>query len=236
MLTNARVITFSSALILPLALLACSGWTPFLNSNLQQSGLYIAYLLSGTVGLPGLIATTALLLLITYMKLRLGRREWLLLLGALAALLFADWCIKSLIKHLTQEPRPYLVWLSAQQLLPALDQFYRQSCELRAEQVHAASQLLALPAWLANHWQHGVNYAFPSGHTIVTITLAQFFGLIWLARAPRGAWLLPLWALAVGISRLMLGMHWVADLLASAILGSLTALLAVRWWLHHSQP
>jgi phosphatidylglycerophosphatase B len=57
---------------------------------------------------------------------------------------------------------------------------------LRSEQVHAATQLLALPAWLGQHWQAEVNYAFPSGHSIAAMSLAQFFGLIWLARALPG--------------------------------------------------
>ena len=104
---------------------------------------------------------------------------------------------------------------------------------MRSEQVHAASQLLALPEWLANHWQAEVNYAFPSGHSIAAMSLAQFFGLIWLRARPAGAWLLPLWAIGVGLSRMLIGMHWPLDVLASALLGSLTALFAVRWWLRH---
>lgn len=232
MLTNAQVLRFSAALILPLALLALSGWTPFLTHDLNQPGLYLAYLLSGTVGLPGLLATFALLFAMTQFKLRLGRREWGLLLAVFVLLMGADWCIKAAIKHLTQEPRPYLVWLVEQGLLDSLAYFYAAPVSERMEQIHATSLLLGLPTWLGQHWQQGVNYAFPSGHTIVTITLAQFFGLIWLARAPRGAWLLPLWALAVAVSRLLLGMHWAGDLLASAILGSATAILGARWWLH----
>ncbi|ENY71764.1 phosphatidylglycerophosphatase B [Aeromonas diversa CDC 2478-85] len=234
MLTNAQVLRFSATLILPLLLLALSGWTPFLTHDLNQPGLYLAYLLSGTVGLPGLLVTLTLLLLLSHLKLRPGRREWLLLLAVLVALMAADWGIKAIIKHLTQEPRPYLVWLVEQGILPSLEQFYGEPNAQRIEQIRAAGQLLGLPDWLAGHWQQGVNYAFPSGHTIVTITLAQFFGLIWLARAPRGAWLLPLWALGVAISRLLLGMHWAGDLLASALLGSATAILGAHWWLHRA--
>ena len=95
------------------------------------------------------------------------------------------------------------------------------------------ASLLALPAWLGHHWQTEVNYAFPSGHSIAAMSLAQFFGLIWLARAPAGVWLLPLWAIGIGLSRTLIGMHWPLDVLASALLGSLTALVAARWWLHH---
>ena len=54
-----------------------------------------------------------------------------------------------------------------------------------------------------------------------------------LKRLPAGAWLLPLWAIGIGLSRTLIGMHWPLDVLASALLGSLTALLAARWWLRH---
>ncbi|PTT48194.1 phosphatase PAP2 family protein, partial [Aeromonas sp. HMWF014] len=67
--------------------------------------------------------------------------------------------------------------------------------------------------------------------SIAAMSLAQFFGLIWLTRAPTGVWLLPLWALGIGLSRMLIGMHWPQDVLASALLGSLTALLGARWWL-----
>jgi phosphatidylglycerophosphatase B len=30
---------------------------------------------------------------------------------------------------------------------------------------------------------------------------------------------------------MLIGMHWPQDVLASALLGSLTALLGARWWL-----
>lgn len=182
-------------------------------------------------GCAGIAISIAALLLLTRHKLTLSLPAMLALVCALFAMLAGDWAIKSIIKHLTQEPRPYLLWLEGQSLIPAIQQFYSGSVEVRSEQVHAASLLLALPEWLTDHWQAEVNYAFPSGHSIAAMSLAQFFGLIWLARAPSGVWLLPLWALGIGLSRMLIGMHWPMDVLASALLGSLTALFAARWWL-----
>ena len=73
----------------------------------------------------------------------LSRRQVLPALLALAGALFAtlasDWIIKSLIKQLTEEPRPYLLWLESQELIPAIRQFYAGSQDLRSEQVHAAT-------------------------------------------------------------------------------------------------
>ncbi|MFM4961395.1 phosphatase PAP2 family protein [Aeromonas caviae] len=232
-LPRRKVLHFNTLLLLPLLLLVCLPWQPFMTQALQSGWLWWPYALTRMVDLPGLVFTIAALLLLTRHKLTLDGRALLALAGALFAVLASDWVIKSLIKLLTEEPRPYLIWLESQELIPAIRQFYGGSQVLRSEQVHAATQLLALPAWLGQHWQAEVNYAFPSGHSIAAMSLAQFFGLIWLARAPAGAWLLPLWAIGIGLSRTLIGMHWPLDVLASALLGSLTALLAARWWLRH---
>ncbi|MGY3807309.1 phosphatase PAP2 family protein [Aeromonas veronii] len=231
-LTRSQVLGFTALLILPLLLLATLPWQPFLTGSLQSGWLWWSYALTRMVDLPGIGVSGALLLMLTRYKLRLEWASFIALGCALAALLASDWVLKSLIKHLTEEPRPYLLWLESQSLIPAIKHFYASSVDVRSEQVHAASQLLALPEWLGHHWQDEVNYAFPSGHSIAAISLAQFFGLIWLARAPTGVWLLPLWALGIGLSRMVMGMHWPVDVLASALLGTLTALIAARWWLH----
>lgn len=231
-LTRSQVLGFTALVILPLLLLATLPWQPFLTNSLQSGWLWWSYALTRMVDIPGIGVSGTLLLLLTRYKLKLAWAPFLALGCALVALLASDWVLKSLIKHLTEEPRPYLLWLESQALIPAIKSFYASSVDVRSEQVHAASQLLDLPEWLGNHWQQGMNYAFPSGHSIAAISLAQFFGLIWLARAPAGVWLLPLWALGIGLSRMILGMHWPVDVLASALLGTLTALIAARWWLH----
>ncbi|WP_421160486.1 phosphatase PAP2 family protein [Aeromonas dhakensis] len=230
-LPRRQVLCFSAALILPLLLLACLPWQPFMSQALHSNWLWWPYALTRMVDVPGIGVSILALLLLTRHKLTLSLPALMALGAALFAVLAGDWLIKSLIKHLTEEPRPYLLWLESQNLIPAIQQFYAGKVEVRSEQVHAASQLLALPEWLASHWQAEVNYAFPSGHSIAAMSLAQFFGLIWLARAPAGAWLLPLWAIGIGLSRMLIGMHWPLDVLASALLGSLTSLFAVRWWL-----
>jgi len=69
--------------------------------------------------------------------------------------------------------------------------------------------------------------AFPSGHTA---TVFLFFG-IW-ALSEKRRWvsaLLVLPALLVGISRIAVGVHWPADILAGAALGWVSAWLGLRW-------
>ena len=69
--------------------------------------------------------------------------------------------------------------------------------------------------------------AFPSGHTA---TVFLFFG-IWALSAKK-RWLslfLLLPALLVGISRIAVGVHWPADILAGSALGWVSAWLGLRW-------
>ncbi|MFJ9542229.1 phosphatase PAP2 family protein [Streptomyces sp. NPDC101225] len=79
---------------------------------------------------------------------------------------------------------------------------------------------------------HASGWSFPSGHTT---TAAMTAGLLVLAvslRAPRGAHLLRVtigcWAVAVGLSRVYLGVHWLTDVLGGWLFA--TGWLAVCLW------
>jgi len=65
-------------------------------------------------------------------------------------------------------------------------------------------------------------YSFPSGHTTVAVMVACLvgmnFSLLWVP--------LLLWAAIVGLSRVALGVHYPADVIAGAVLGALCALSA----------
>jgi membrane-associated phospholipid phosphatase len=79
---------------------------------------------------------------------------------------------------------------------------------------------------------HASGWSFPSGHTT---TAAMTAGLLIVAvslRAPRGAPLLRItigcWALAVGLSRVYLGVHWLTDVLGGWLFA--TGWLAICLW------
>ncbi len=68
-------------------------------------------------------------------------------------------------------------------------------------------------------------FSFPSGHSMtafaVTVTLAAFYPVL--------LGLLLVCAASVAVSRVLLGMHFVSDVVAGSILGGLVGYAAVRW-------
>ncbi|MFM5112335.1 phosphatase PAP2 family protein [Aeromonas hydrophila] len=70
-------------------------------------------------------------------------------------------------------------------------------------------------------------YSLPSGHTAAAFLMATVLA----ASFPLWAPLLFVWAALVGASRLLLGVHYLSDLVAGALLGGGCALLALGWGL-----
>ena len=66
-------------------------------------------------------------------------------------------------------------------------------------------------------------FSFPSGHTMAASSTAAVLGLHFPPLAP----LFALLALAIGTSRVVLGLHYVSDVLAGAVLGTLVGVATV---------
>ncbi|WP_042357661.1 undecaprenyl-diphosphatase [Bacillus rubiinfantis] len=72
--------------------------------------------------------------------------------------------------------------------------------------------------------EHAVDNSFPSDHSIIFFTICFS---IWLVRKREG-WLWLAIACAVGISRIMVGVHYPGDVLTGAIIGIISALV-MNW-------
>lgn len=81
----------------------------------------------------------------------------------------------------------------------------------RPYQVHQSVRLTGVPL---DH------FSFPSGHTLHAVA----FSVVALSYYPALAWLLLPFTLLVGLSRVVLGLHYPSDVLAGAALGA-----AVAW-------
>lgn len=80
-------------------------------------------------------------------------------------------------------------------------------------------------------------FSFPSGHTTAAFTFAG----VWALSLARGwlRWLLVAVACLVGLSRIMVGVHWPMDVLGGAVFGWVNAYLGVLWsrhWLWGRRP
>ena len=83
-------------------------------------------------------------------------------------------------------------------------------------------------------YKHNKDASFPSGHTSFSFNTATSLTILfpkWYVAVPAYAW-----AGSVGYSRMYLGMHYPTDVLAGAIIGAGTAILADKgnkWLQHH---
>ncbi len=132
-------------------------------------------------------------------------------LGFLLVLSFAG---KSLLKDVTQSPRPYTELLAEHHIIKSPQHFYQLEQSLKDTAIDDADSLVS--QWRSTHWHGEKDYSFPSGHTIfVAICVAFFGGLMAKNKHYFACATLIIWATSVAISRLWLGMHRPIDLYGS---------------------
>lgn len=127
---------------------------------------------------------------------------------------------KSTIKQISQEPRPYVVYLN-ENILPFMGyeahSFYRQPEKVQTQAI--ATGFHYPPEFKEYMLSEDRGFSFPSGHTIFVVSwLLLFVGL--LPRWGKSVLLpiLTIWAAAVSYSRVKLGMHYPIDLFVSILL------------------
>ncbi|XKM12523.1 phosphatase PAP2 family protein [Orbaceae bacterium ac157xtp] len=167
-----------------------------------------------------------LLLLGFLLKLKTNK-QWISLVLVIGFSVLVGQGIKSTIKTMTAESRPFVLWIEEKY---SVDDEYFYSLP-RAERKALIEQYIYqspdVPNWLYKHWCNETGYAFPSGHVLFSTTLA-FIALLFLnyRRYYGVIALFVIWAILVEISRLVLGMHHPIDVVLGAFIAWILSLSA----------
>ena len=223
-----RFILAALLLLLPpcIALLLNWHWQP------QPKPYWLAfYYVTETASMPYAIITSFLLTFLVLYRCHLPLKKALLLFAMMASVILFGQLIKTTIKSWQQAPRPYVVWLENTGYVDSVHTFYQQPRSQRALFLKEQALTTIIPVWLDKHWQSETGYSFPSGHSIFVASWAlMIVSLLSRKKAYIFISVIMLWAMAVELSRLLLGMHWPRDVILSCLFAWLLVLIAHFGW------
>lgn len=162
------------------------------------------------------------------------KKQFIKLLIILAIAILSGQVFKSVIKNLTADSRPFVLWI--EKTYNVDDEYFyslprSERREIIKQYIHNSPEI---PKWLYHHWCSETGYTFPSGHTLFATTWA-FLALVLLnfRRYPVVISIIVAWAILIEISRLALGMHHPIDVICGAFLAWAISLfsyyLACKW-------
>ena len=189
---------------------------------------WILFLVTESGSAPYFALITSLVLSIWLsMRCKLLKHHWVVIFLSVFLLQGTTQVIKSTIKTLWEEPRPYMSYMVEEGV--ALEPFYDLSRKERGIVIKETLQNdQETPQWLQQHWQKETGYAFPSGHTIFAVMWAMIIvGFLTRekdAKTTIAMIIMTLWAGLMMISRMRLGMHFPIDLFVSTLIAYLLAL------------
>lgn len=186
------------------------------NGQLSQADYWL-YLLTETGSTPYALGTCAVFAFVFGFLFK-SRKQWIFAVIVMALSVVATQAVKTGLKAVFKEPRPYTVYL-AEQTNSTPENFYQNN---RTQRALIAKDFYSTqadtPTWLVKHYEHETGYSFPSGHSVFAATwlmLAVGFTQLlgnrsWKAKLLVGA--ITLWSILMLISRVRLGMHYPIDL------------------------
>ncbi|WP_434340994.1 phosphatase PAP2 family protein [Motilimonas cestriensis] len=210
--------------------------------NLTSGFAAATYFLTSTGTAPYAVATVIIFLAVSYFCI--PKDNWKKMTAAVALSLLFSVGFNYQLKSYFAEARPNITFLASQVGSPIdLDSFYNQNASQRSALVAQAleqyqhpnnrSQLSTQPPILISpmiqqHWINEVGYSFPSGHTIFAATFTLTAGYYLLLSGALGLNLILLcWGAAMGLSRMLLGMHWSQDVVVSTCLAAVISAVSI---------
>lgn len=194
-------------------------WVPVQNYHFIDLVLFI---ITESGSAPYFAMITSLILSIWLsMRCKLLQHHWVIIFLSVFLLQGSTQILKSGIKTLWEEPRPYMSYVVDQGV--ELDSFYKLNRQSRGVVIETVLQDdVITPKWLLSHWQKETGFSFPSGHTIFAVMWAFIIvGFLTRERDPKthvAMIVMTLWAGLMMISRLRLGMHFPIDLFTSTVI------------------
>jgi phosphatidylglycerophosphatase B len=140
-------------------------------------------------------------------------------------------------KDLFDIPRPSLNYFKKEGVqLPSYEDYSELSLRQRSRVISEAIALSNISLrdinpYILQSWISESGYSFPSGHSQTAFFLGVLFSFI-IYKTLKGKWkyllFVPLiWAVLVGMSRVVIGVHYPVDVAAGALLGMTMALIII---------
>ncbi|MDO4626525.1 MAG: phosphatase PAP2 family protein [Pasteurellaceae bacterium] len=192
---------------------------------------HFLYFLTETGSTPYALITCVIFGCLCYGLIR-QPKQWGLAVAVMIASMVVTQGIKTGLKIVYAEPRPYIVAMADTQDNPsqAIDYFYHQDRKQRALLIQQFYANIDTPNWLILHRTHETGYSFPSGHAMFSASwlfLVVGFSQLYRNRKTTGRVLtvvIGIWAILLLISRLRLGMHYPIDVFTSCLIA-----LPIHW-------
>ncbi|MBK4775407.1 phosphatidylglycerophosphatase B [Candidatus Pantoea edessiphila] len=220
-------IAISLVLTIPLIfwLLGCY-WDPYTTTDLK---LKLIFILMQTATNPWVILTHIMLNCCIFGCLYFNKTKITVqLFLILNIVIITGQPIKYFIKNKTQEPRPYIIWLKHKYGLNINKYYQLTNKERKITIANLIDHDQNVPSWLKQHWIKETSFAFPSGHTIFTNSwMFLIIYLLWPYRYYKTIIIVSVWSYIITLSRLLFGMHWIQDIIASIILSWILVTIAI---------
>lgn len=218
------ILSFAILLMLPPVILLITGWSWVPSQDVQS--IKWLFWLTETAGLPYSIITSVVLLGVTLYVCRPETKKIVAWGIIIMCCIFAGQGLKVIVKNSIKESRPYVMWLENKYGIANSD-FYELKRKQRVELIaDTIKQNDLVPSWQLKHWQAETGYSFPSGHVLFAAGWALLLiGLFWKRRQYALAVIMAVWSECIVFSRILLGMHWPADVIVSIMISAILAIV-----------